>query len=85
MVPNTLAAFIGLFLAGVNVSAALAQDTTAPAKTQPAKPEKQIVEIKIGYLRAYAPSLALSVLDVPPRDEGVAGGTVAIADNNTTG
>ena len=85
MVPNTLAAFIGLFLASVNVSAALAQDTTAPAKTQPAKPEKQVLEIKIGYLRAYAPSLALSVLDVPPRDEGVAGGNVAIADNNTTG
>jgi hypothetical protein len=29
--------------------------------------------------------LALSVLDVPPRDEGVLGATVAIGDNNTTG
>ncbi|WP_353654271.1 ABC transporter substrate-binding protein [Agrobacterium sp. Ap1] len=36
-------------------------------------------------MRAYAPQLALSVLDVPPRDEGVAGASVAISDNNTTG
>ncbi len=85
MVPNTLAAFIGLFLAGVNLSAALAQETTQPPKARAAKPEKPVVDIKIGYLRAYAPQLALSVLDVPPRDEGVAGGNVAIADNNTTG
>jgi ABC transporter substrate binding protein (PQQ-dependent alcohol dehydrogenase system) len=44
-----------------------------------------IAQIKLGYLRAYAPQLALSVLDVPPRDEGVAGAKVAISDNNTTG
>jgi ABC transporter substrate binding protein (PQQ-dependent alcohol dehydrogenase system) len=41
--------------------------------------------IKLGYLRAYEPQLALSVLDVAPRDEGVAGAEVAIADNDTTG
>lgn len=46
---------------------------------------EQVSEIKVGYLRAYAPQLALSVLDVPPRDEGVAGAEVAIGDNNTTG
>jgi ABC transporter substrate binding protein (PQQ-dependent alcohol dehydrogenase system) len=85
MVPNTLAAFIGLFLAGVNATAALAQEASQPPRPPVSKPEKQITEIKIGYLRAYAPQLALSVLDVPPRDEGVAGGKVAIADNNTTG
>nr|CAD6595686.1 branched-chain amino acid ABC transporter substrate-binding protein [Rhizobium sp. Khangiran2] len=49
---------------------------------QPAAPK---VEVKLGYLRAYEPQLALSVLDVAPRDEGVAGADVAIADNNTTG
>ena len=49
------------------------------------KPGERITEIRIGYLRAYAPQLALSVLDVPPRDEGVAGANVAIGDNNTTG
>ena len=85
VVPNTLAAFIGLFLASVNACALFAQEAAQPPKSQKAKPEKQIVEVKIGYLRAYAPQLALSVLDVPPRDEGVAGGNVAIADNNTTG
>jgi ABC transporter substrate binding protein (PQQ-dependent alcohol dehydrogenase system) len=85
MVPNTLAAFIGLFLAGVNATPALAQEAAQPPRSPVSKPEKQITEIKIGYLRAYAPQLALSVLDVPPRDEGVAGGKVAIADNNTTG
>ena len=83
-VPNTLAAFIGLFLASVNASAAVWRRRPR-RQPQPAKPEKQVTEIRIGYLRAYAPQLALSVLDVPPRDEGVAGANVAIADNNTTG
>jgi ABC transporter substrate binding protein (PQQ-dependent alcohol dehydrogenase system) len=83
MVPNRLWVFIILFLASVNVTAAFAQDASpAPTTTKPAK---EIAEIKIGYLRAYAPQLALSVLDVPPRDEGVAGANVAIGDNNTTG
>jgi ABC transporter substrate binding protein (PQQ-dependent alcohol dehydrogenase system) len=63
----------------------MAQESTPQAQSQPAKPEKQVTEIKIGYLRAYAPQLALSVLDVPPRDEGVAGAETAIGDNNTTG
>ncbi|MGB3388188.1 MAG: branched-chain amino acid ABC transporter substrate-binding protein, partial [Pseudaminobacter sp.] len=70
MVPNTLKALIVLFVASVNVLAASAQEQA---------------EIGIGYLRAYAPQLALSVLDVAPRDEGVAGAEVAIGDNNTTG
>jgi ABC transporter substrate binding protein (PQQ-dependent alcohol dehydrogenase system) len=47
--------------------------------------EQPVKDIKIGYLRAYEPQLALSVLDVAPRDEGVAGAEVAIGDNNTTG
>jgi ABC transporter substrate binding protein (PQQ-dependent alcohol dehydrogenase system) len=54
------------------------------AAQQPANGEPP-VEIKLGYLRAYEPQLALSVLDVAPRDEGVAGAQVAIGDNNTTG
>lgn len=41
--------------------------------------------IRLGYLRDYAPQLALSVLDQPPPDDGVAGARVAIGDNNTTG
>lgn len=54
------------------------------AAQQPAK-DAPPVELKLGYLRAYEPRLALSVLDVSPRDEGVAGAEVAISDNNTTG
>jgi ABC transporter substrate binding protein (PQQ-dependent alcohol dehydrogenase system) len=84
-VPGTLAAFLCFFLLAVNASAVMAQESTPQAQSQPAKPEKQVTEIKIGYLRAYAPQLALSVLDVPPRDEGVAGAETAIGDNNTTG
>jgi ABC transporter substrate binding protein (PQQ-dependent alcohol dehydrogenase system) len=84
-VPGTLAAFLCFFPLAVNASAVMAQESTPQAQSQPAKPEKQVTEIKIGYLRAYAPQLALSVLDVPPRDEGVAGAEVAIGDNNTTG
>jgi ABC transporter substrate binding protein (PQQ-dependent alcohol dehydrogenase system) len=83
MVPNTLAIFFGLFLASVNAWPVAAQDTAPRAEA--GKPEKQVSDIRIGYLRAYAPQLALSVLDVPPRDEGVAGAEVAIGDNNTTG
>lgn len=57
----------------------------ASAQTAARPGEVAAVDIRLGYLRAYAPQLALSVLDVPPRDAGVAGAQVAIADNNTTG
>jgi ABC transporter substrate binding protein (PQQ-dependent alcohol dehydrogenase system) len=79
MVPYTRLVVIALFFLGVNLSAALAQ--TAPQ----AKPQKQPAEIRIGYLRAYAPKLTLSLLDLPPRDEGVAGAKAGIKDDNTTG
>lgn len=85
MVPNTLLAFIGLFLASVNAVPLLAQEAQPAKPAQAQKAEKPVTEIKLGYLRAYEPQLALSVLDIPPRDEGVAGANVAIADNNTTG
>lgn len=81
MEPSTLLVLAGLFLASVSAWPALAQETAQ----QQARPEKPVTEIRIGYLRAYAPQLALSVLDIPPADEGVAGANVAIADNNTTG
>lgn len=81
MVPETLAVFFGLFLASVNAWPLAAQEASPKA----AKPEQPLIEIRIGYLRAYEPQLALSVLDIPPRDEGVAGANTAIGDNNTTG
>jgi len=83
MVPYTLAILFGLFLASVNAWPVMAQENAPQAGA--AEPGQQVTEIRIGYLRAYEPRLALSVLDVPPRDEGVAGANVAIADNNTTG
>jgi ABC transporter substrate binding protein (PQQ-dependent alcohol dehydrogenase system) len=42
-------------------------------------------EIRIGYLRGGESKLAISVLDAPPKDDGIAGALVAIDDNNTTG
>lgn len=80
-VPGALCALLCLFSCAVNGSpaSAQAQGTAGTAQKKPA------VEIRIGYIRAYAPTLALSVLDVPPRDDGVAGATVGVADNNTTG
>lgn len=70
-------------LAASSLSSAVAQE---PSRALADGTEaEQVSEIKVGYLRAYAPQLALSVLDVPPRDEGVAGAEVAIGDNNTTG
>ena len=43
------------------------------------------VEVKIGYLRIPESKAAISLLDVPPADDGVAGAKLAIDDNNTTG
>ncbi len=68
---------VGLLPALLVVSNAAAQPLGGAAK--------QSLQVKLGYLRAYEPQLALSVLDLAPRDEGVAGANVAIADNNTTG
>jgi ABC transporter substrate binding protein (PQQ-dependent alcohol dehydrogenase system) len=45
----------------------------------------QPLEIKIGYLRRAEPKIAISLLDIPPADDGVAGARLAIEDNNTTG
>ena len=83
-VPSTLRSFLCLLFLTASFCGAVAQEASKqPVAT--AKPEKKITEIKIGYLRAYAPQLTLSLLDLPPRDEGVAGAKVAIGDNNTTG
>jgi ABC transporter substrate binding protein (PQQ-dependent alcohol dehydrogenase system) len=41
--------------------------------------------IKIGYLGRAEKKAAISLLDVPPADNGVAGARLALEDNNTTG
>lgn len=79
--------FISLLIALLPCTEVRAQASSKPDVPAPdlAQAEREASLVKLGYLRAYAPQLALSVLDVPPRDEGVAGAAVAIADNNTTG
>ncbi|TCN24708.1 ABC transporter substrate-binding protein [Sinorhizobium americanum] len=84
LVPYALTLLIPVLLAASGVSVAVAQEPS-PALAAKAARAEQVSEIKLGYLRAYAPELALSVLDVPPRDEGVAGAKVGVGDNNTTG
>jgi ABC transporter substrate binding protein (PQQ-dependent alcohol dehydrogenase system) len=42
-------------------------------------------DIKVGYLRQPQPRLTLSLMQMPPDNDGVAGAQVAIDDNNTTG
>lgn len=76
--------FMPALFAASSASSAVAQQPS-PAPTGKTAQAEEVSEIRLGYLRAYAPELALSVLDVPPRDEGVAGAKVAIGDNNTTG
>ncbi|UWU17225.1 ABC transporter substrate-binding protein (plasmid) [Rhizobium sullae] len=83
--PNVLILFVVAFLAPFGPSSAVADEPASAPVNKPAKSQQQVSQIRLGYLRAYAPRLALSVLDVPPRDEGVAGAKVAIGDNNTTG
>lgn len=77
--------FVSVFLAVLPLAEASAQASPEPGTPGLEKAEPEASDVKLGYIRAYAPQLALSVLDVPPRDEGVAGANVAISDNNTTG
>lgn len=81
------AAFLGVFTLTVNGGAGVAvgQEKPAAPSGAAARTEKPASEIDIGYLRAYAPQLTLSLLDLPPVDNGIAGAKVAIDDNNTTG
>src|SRR5262249_11688176 len=53
----------------------LAQDARAAETT----------DIKIGYLRQGGARTAISLLDIPTANDGVAGAKLAIDDNNTTG
>jgi ABC transporter substrate binding protein (PQQ-dependent alcohol dehydrogenase system) len=58
-----------ILLAAALASRALAQDA----------------EIRIGYLRSAEPKSAISLIEVPAENNGVAGARLAIEDNNTTG
>ena len=43
------------------------------------------VETKIGYLRRAEPKTSLSLIQIRPENNGIAGARLAINDNNTTG
>ncbi|MFC5069051.1 ABC transporter substrate-binding protein [Flaviflagellibacter deserti] len=45
----------------------------------------QVNEVRIGYLRTPPPREALSLIDLPAENDGLAGAELAVADNNTTG
>lgn len=84
-VSGTIRALLSAVCIAVGATSVSAQEapTPSPAAAKPAK--KEPAKIAIGYLRAYAPRLALSLLDVPPENDGIAGANAGIDDNNTTG
>jgi ABC transporter substrate binding protein (PQQ-dependent alcohol dehydrogenase system) len=43
------------------------------------------VETKVAYLRRPQPKTSLSLVQIPPDNDGIAGAQLAINDNNTTG
>jgi ABC transporter substrate binding protein (PQQ-dependent alcohol dehydrogenase system) len=43
------------------------------------------IEVKVGYMRVPESKAAISLLNVPPANDGLAGAQLAIEDNNTTG
>ena len=63
---------IRLLLAATVLSACLSASATA-------------ADLEIGYVRRALPRSALSLIQVPAPDEGLAGAQLAIDDNNTTG
>jgi ABC transporter substrate binding protein (PQQ-dependent alcohol dehydrogenase system) len=62
----------------VLIALVLAAGLSAAKATDP-------IDFKIGYLRATKPRTAISLVEVPPENNGLAGAQAAIADNNTTG
>ncbi len=59
-----------------------------PAASPPALSQHAAAEptaIKIGYLGRTDKKATISLLDIPPNDDGVAGVRLALDDNNTTG
>jgi ABC transporter substrate binding protein (PQQ-dependent alcohol dehydrogenase system) len=45
----------------------------------------ELVAVKIGYLGRAEKKAAISLIDIPPDNNGVAGARLALEDNNTTG
>lgn len=74
----------GASLPAASQTAAPATPAAAPAATEAGKPAKQTFPILFVREKRDVP-LPLSLLDLPPPDDGAAGGKLGVADNNTTG
>jgi ABC transporter substrate binding protein (PQQ-dependent alcohol dehydrogenase system) len=64
--------------------AAAPADSTAPAKAEAADAKAAVIPIVLARELRDEP-LPLSLLDLPPKDLGIAGAKLGITDNNTTG
>lgn len=80
MPPSSINRCFGLFCKALAVLCFL---TAVPLGDAAAASDK--LKIVIGYMHVDERVLALSVLDIPPPDDGVAGAEIGISDNNTTG
>lgn len=81
------AALVAAALASATLPAA-AQDAApaSPTPPSPAKPAADVANVKIGVLKqAVDAPTPLSLLDIPPADDGFSGARLAAEDNNTTG
>jgi len=65
-------------------AAAPAPEATAPAKADETAPKVAVIPILLARELREEP-LPLSLLDLPPKDLGLAGAKLGITDNNTTG
>ena len=80
----TVAAQLFFTAKGSSQSTASREEAVAPSSQAPAAVQPHRIPIVLAQeLRALPPPL--SILDTPPKDEGVAGARLAINDNNTTG
>jgi ABC transporter substrate binding protein (PQQ-dependent alcohol dehydrogenase system) len=68
---------------GISRRAAIALLMTGLAAGRPARAEEE--RLRVGYLRSLVRRPVISLLDQPPPDIGLAGATLGMDDNNTTG
>lgn len=83
-----------VFALPVSVFSAIAQENEAPSAAKPSEPArdaaapvtKDVMTIPVLLLKeTRTKNQPISLLDLPPADDGIAGAKLAIADNNTTG
>jgi ABC transporter substrate binding protein (PQQ-dependent alcohol dehydrogenase system) len=68
------AIFAAALISGMGLSHAKADDQTQPQ-----------TQIKVGFIRQTHSRETISILNIPAKDDGVAGAMLAAEDNNTTG